>query len=151
MCCIPIHPSDVYKMNSLLIFGSLSEFIMLSLYLPCLLKKAMWCVECGCSNELTIKGVWCLACEEEAGRSWWVNLPCWPSIISPSKQVSLPRMASKSGGFLDWLAFVKNDSDESVIWSQQKSPLTISASVSSLESVHPLCSKVSWGKGVTGT
>ena len=29
-------------MNSLLIFGSLSEFIMLSLYLPCLLKKAMW-------------------------------------------------------------------------------------------------------------
>ena len=39
---------------------------------------------------------------------------------------------------LGWLAFVKNDSDESVIWSQQKSPLTISTSVSSLESVCPL-------------
>lgn len=120
-------------------FGALSEFIMLSLYLPCSLKKAMWCGECGWSNELRIEKVWCLACEEEAGRSWWITSPHWPSIISPRKQASYARWPLGVGAFLGWLAFVKNDIDEFTMWSQQKSRLpTISTSASSVKSVRPL-------------
>lgn len=47
-------------MNSLLIFGSLRIYHVEPLSALFAEEKAMWCLECGCSNGLTIKGsdVW---------------------------------------------------------------------------------------------
>ena len=151
MCCIPIHPSDVYKMNSMLMFGSLSEFIMLSLYLPCSLKKAMWCGECGWSNELRIEKVWCLACEEEAERSWWITSPHWPSIISPRKQASYARWPLGVGPSFGLPSFCK----EWHWWIHDVVPTEKPSSYH--QHLSQLCQKctpsaLKWagGKGVTG-
>lgn len=136
MCCIPIHPSDIYKMNSTLIFRSLSELTTLKLYLPCWLKEAMWCSKW--KNELSIKEkVWFLVCEEGAARLWWTTSPHWPSVSSSKKQAGYTRWLLWVV-FLGWLAFCK----DWCLWiqdvvPQRRSFLVSATSVSSVKSAHP--------------